>query len=56
MIPGAQKGQTKVVAAKVAEELSGVRFLKSERSKVSHDGIVDAYLIAFYALQIERDV
>lgn len=51
MIPGAQKGQTKVVAAKVAEELSGVRFLKSERSKVSHDGIVDAYLIAVYAFR-----
>jgi len=52
MIPGAQTGQTKKVAAKVAVEISeGCMFLKSPKSKVPHDGIVDAYLIAVYALR-----
>lgn len=50
MLPGVQQGQTKKVAAQVASKLAPYcSFLKSERSKVPHDGIVDAYLIAVYA-------
>lgn len=50
MIPGVQTGQTKKVAAEVAlQKAPGHSFLKSAKSKVPHDGIVDAFLIAAYA-------
>jgi hypothetical protein len=52
MLPGVQRGQTKTVALKVASHLAPhCPFLKSEKSKVPHDGIVDAYLIAIYAFR-----
>lgn len=50
MMPGVQTGQTKKIAAKVAlQKAPGHLFLKSAKSKVPHDGIVDAFLIATYA-------
>ncbi len=50
MLGTVPKGQTKVFAASFAAKISGgCSFLKSERAKVPHDGIVDAYLIAVYA-------
>ena len=50
LLPGVAAGQTKKVAAKVALQMAeGHSFFKNERSKVPHDGIVDAFLIASYA-------
>jgi len=49
LLPGVQTGQTKPAALTRARALwPGVDFLATERSRVPHDGLVDASLIAEY--------
>jgi hypothetical protein len=50
---GMAKGNTKVTALKRANALWPEQdWLATKRSKVAHDGIVDAALIAHYAISI----
>lgn len=47
MIPGCKKGETKVAALKAARKIwPEENWLATNRSKVPHDGLVDAALIA----------
>lgn len=49
MLPGCKKGDTKPAALKVAKKLwPKENWLATPRSKVPHDGLVDAALIAEY--------
>jgi hypothetical protein len=50
-----RKGETKVQALKIARRLyPNSNFLATERSKVPHDGMIDALLIAHYGLMVQN--
>ena len=51
MLGNVPKGQTKIAAMKLAEQLSPAEnWLKNKRCRTPHDGMIDAYLIAQYIL------
>jgi len=51
MLGNVPKGQTKIAAMKLAEQLAPAEnWLKNKRCRTPHDGMVDAYLIAQYIL------